>query len=93
MNKEDEESKFKPEHDAAVREHVRRLKAFCDPAFIGDMELFARMYLKWQLEHGWRVIPPPPPWRALHDQPPVDSSQNEAVRDLREQWRARRGEG
>lgn len=77
------DEEFQPEIDAAVREHVRRLKAFCDPAFVGDFELFAAAYLAWLRDHGWRVIPKPPPWRDLHDQRPADPNDNPEWREAK----------
>jgi hypothetical protein len=76
--------------DAAVREHVRRLKAFCDPAFIGDFTLFAEAYLNWLRDHGWRVIPKPPDWRTQRDQRPAEP--NEAWKDAKAKITKTRGE-
>jgi hypothetical protein len=60
---------FDADEKAAAAELARRLRAFCDPAFIGDFDHFAAAFVAWQLDHRWRVIPPPPDWRIGHGRP------------------------
>lgn len=72
------------EVDRAVTWWARYLEGRLLPGV--DPELVARRGVEAMLEHHWRVIPKPPPYKAQRDTPPVDTSQNEAVIAVREKF-------
>lgn len=84
MSEEKEEHPFQPEIDRAVTWWSRYLSGRLLPGV--DPDLVARRGVEQMLANGWRVIPPPPPYKIQRDQPPVDTSRNEAVQAVREKF-------